>query len=76
MSDSIVLFVRRGSVRRYEALKEKSRGLQVEVAWDRREGPRRKAQVSPVAERRRSDRRQSSSTTWEMADFSVGVGRK
>jgi hypothetical protein len=76
MSDSIVLFVRRGSVRRYEALKEKSRGLQVEIAWDRREGARRKTSGNAPTERRRGDRRQSPPTTWEMADFCVGVGRK
>lgn len=73
MSDPIVLFVRRGAERRFEALKRKTSSLDVKVVWDRREQPRRTSAVAAIQERRRSDRRQPASTTWQLADFSVAV---
>jgi hypothetical protein len=73
MSDPIVLFVRRGAERRFEALKRKTSSLDVKVVWDRREQPRRTAAVAAIGERRRSDRRQPASATWQLADFCVAV---
>jgi hypothetical protein len=74
MSEPIVLVVRRGALRRYDALKRKASDLQqVEVIWDRREQSRRRAASAPEAERRVADRRQPSSFTWKTADFVVAV---
>ena len=72
-SRAVRLFVRRGAEQRFEKLKEKTAELDVVVSWDRRESDRR-ATVKPVkGERRKRDRRQEPSFTWEMADFAVVV---
>lgn len=72
-SQPVRLIVRRGAVRRYEALKARTAEMQVSVDWDRREGERRQAAESPDGERRRTDRRQAPSFTWETADFTVVI---
>jgi hypothetical protein len=73
MSEPIVLFVRRGAERRFEALKRKTSQLDVQVVWDRRERARRAASTDITPNRRKSDRRQPASATWQIADFSVAV---
>lgn len=78
------LFVRRGAVKRFEALKRKTEGLQVEVCWDRREQERRDAAAAAVTptpppasgERRSSDRRTDPTFTWDLADFAIGFSAK
>jgi hypothetical protein len=45
----------------------------VVVSWDRRQGDRRTATKAVTGERRKQDRRQQPSFTWDMADFAVVV---
>ncbi len=73
MADPLKLVVRRGALKRYEKLKRETSDLEVEVIWDRRERPRRKAGEAPTAERRVSDRRTADPFTWKTADFLVAV---
>jgi hypothetical protein len=73
MSEPIVLVVKRGAQRRFEALKRQTSDLQVEVIWDRRSRSRRSARSTPATERRSSERRQPQSFTWNAADFTVAV---
>lgn len=73
MSDPIVLVVRRGAERRFEALKNRTSQLNVEIVWDRRERPRRAQAAAAVPDRRRAERRRNASDTWEIADFCVAV---
>jgi hypothetical protein len=73
MSDPIVLVVKRGALRRFDALTRQTAQMQVQVIWDRRSRPRRVATVASDQERRRADRRQRSSYTWQAADFVVAV---
>lgn len=77
------LFVRRGAVERFETLKRKTEGLQVEVCWDRREQDRRDAATAaaatpppPDGDRRSSDRRNDPTFTWDLADFAIGFSHK
>jgi len=69
------LIVRRGALRRFATLKQKSKGLPVKVTWDPRQVDRRASRAEKVAstdreqERRGSDRRQKPPFTWETADF-------
>jgi hypothetical protein len=72
-SRAVRLFVRRGAEQRFEKLKQKTAELDVVVSWDRRENERRTAPKSVKGERRKQDRRQQPSFTWEMADFAVVV---
>ena len=72
-SSAVRLFVRKGADQRFEKLKEKTAELDVVVSWDRRESDRRTASKSVKGERRKQDRRQRPSFTWEMADFAVVV---
>jgi hypothetical protein len=67
--DGVRIFVRRGALRRYDALKRKSEGLPVTVLWDRRLGERRAEPAAPEGNRRRADRRQEPPFTWTAADF-------
>jgi hypothetical protein len=67
------LFVRRGAEQRFARLKEKTAELNVVVSWDRRQGDRRTATKAVTGERRKQDRRQQPSFTWDMADFAVVV---
>jgi hypothetical protein len=70
---AVRLFVRRGAEQRFAKLKEKTAELDVVVTWDRRENDRRTAEKSVKGDRRKTDRRQDPSFTWEMADFAVVV---
>jgi hypothetical protein len=72
----IELIVRRGAVRRFHTLKEKTADLPVDVLWDRRESDRRAAACKDSAERRSGDRRQPPPFTWEVSDFVVAAKPK
>ena len=69
--NSIDIVVRRGALRRFDQLKQKSAGLPVKLTWDRRLANRRAATDEVASERRRADRRQAAPFTWEAADFVV-----
>ena len=74
MSDPILLVVKRGALRRFDALKRQTSQMQVEVIWDRRARPRRVAEsAASPPERRQADRRQRDPFTWQAADFVVAV---
>ena len=65
------IIVRRGAVRRFEALTRKTADLPVVVSWDRRKAERRAPTASASTERRSKDRRKVPPFTWETADFVV-----
>ena len=67
----IGIVVRRGALRRFDALTQKTAELPVEVSWDRRTDLRRATSESAPVERRSGDRRKSPPFTWEAADFVV-----
>lgn len=67
----IEIVVRRGALRRYDQLKQKSGDLPVKLVWDRRLDNRRRGAKAVEGERRESDRRQPPQFTWEVADFVV-----
>ena len=74
VGSEIELVVRRGALRRFRALKEKTAHLPVKVVWDRRQDDRRRAQGNPSTasqNRRAGDRRQKPPLTWELAEFVV-----
>jgi len=68
---AVQLIVRRGARRRFEKLKQKTAGLPVDVAWDRRRQERRTSSTGRNTDRRKADRRQSPPFTWELSDFVV-----
>jgi hypothetical protein len=70
-SKTIDLIVRRGALRRFHKLKEKTADLPVNVTWDRRESDRRGDAGHVPANRRKADRRQRPPFTWEVGDFVV-----
>jgi len=65
------IVVRRGALRRFDALTRKTAHLPVAVSWDRRTGYPRASSESAPAERPSIDRRQEPPFTWEVADFVV-----
>jgi hypothetical protein len=65
------IVVRRGALRRFDALTRKTAHLPVAVSWDRRTEHRRSTAEPAPAERRSGDRRQKPPFTWEVADFVV-----
>jgi hypothetical protein len=67
----IRMVVRRGALRRFESLKQQTAHLPVVVAWDRRQRDRRRIDDDIARDRRRTERRQEPSFTWELADFVV-----
>lgn len=67
----IRMVVRRGALRRFNALKDQTAGLPVVVLWDRRQGDRRTVSGDIARDRRRTERRQEPSFTWKLADFVV-----
>jgi hypothetical protein len=73
MSDPILLVVKRGAARRFDALKQQTSQMQVEVIWDRRARARRVANTASTPERRSGDRRQRNPFTWQAAEFVVAV---
>jgi hypothetical protein len=75
-SKLVYLIVRQGAVRRFEALRRKTRHLQVVVMWDRRQGERRQGTGVEGPNRRASDRRQEPLATWDVADFTAVTVRR
>jgi hypothetical protein len=65
------IVVRRGALRRFDALTRKTAELPVAVTWDRRTEDRRESSESTAVERRSTDRRKAPPYTWEVADFVV-----
>jgi hypothetical protein len=68
---TIGIVVRRGALRRFDALTKKTVDLPVAVSWDRRVEQRRGANDTAGAERRSTDRRREPPYTWQVADFVV-----
>ena len=66
----IEIVVRRGAIRRFDALKTRTSELPVVVTWDRRTVDRGDDQ-STGAKRRQTDRRRKPPFTWDLADFVV-----
>jgi hypothetical protein len=71
--EAIEIVVRRGSLRRFDALKTRTQELPVVVTWDRRTNDRRddKTPAGAKRERRNTERRRTPPFTWELADFVV-----
>jgi hypothetical protein len=67
----VELVVRRGALRRFHQLKEKTAALPVKVLWDRRQSDRRVASTEQNREQRKGERRQAAPYTWNVADFVV-----
>jgi hypothetical protein len=67
----IELIVRRGALRRFHKLTQKTADLPVTVSWDRRTGERRSAANASERNRRQIERRQKPPFTWELSDFVV-----
>jgi len=67
----IGIVVRRGALRRFDALTRKTAELPVVVSWDRRTQARRSSSEPAVVERRSDDRRKAPPFTWDAADFVV-----
>ena len=67
-SKPIELIVRRGALRRFQKLKEKTAALPVQVSWDRRVSDSRTASESA-----NPDRRKKPPFTWELSDFVVAA---
>ena len=67
----IGIVVRRGALRRFDALTRKTAELPVVVSWDRRTRQRRSSGAEAPVERRSDDRRAAPPFTWEAADFVV-----
>ena len=70
---AIEIVVRRGAMRRFDALKTRTSELPVVVTWDRRTDQRRDAAAAAAVkrDRRESDRRRKPPFTWDLADFVV-----
>jgi hypothetical protein len=71
--DAIEIVVRRGAMRRFDALKTRTSELPVVVTWDRRTDDRRDDDAANGGKRKRrhSDRRRKPPFTWDLADFVV-----
>jgi hypothetical protein len=71
---STTIVVRRGALKRFDSMKQKTAGLPVNLVWDRRVGGERRAESGNVeGDRRKTDRRQQPPFTWSLADFVVVV---
>ena len=73
-SGKVELVVRRGALRRFHKLTEKTGDLPVKVSWDRRLSERRSESNQPNDERRTGDRRRTPPFTWDVSDFVVVAG--
>lgn len=69
----IEIVVRRGALKRFDALKTKTGELPVVVTWDRRSDDRRDRAGADQArrDRRYEERRRTPPFTWDLADFVV-----
>lgn len=70
-AEPVEIVVRRGALRRFDALKRKTAELPVVVTWDRRLADRRGTTNKVEGERRQTDRRKQPPFTWDLADFVV-----
>ena len=70
---TVEVVVRRGAIRRFHKLKEKTASLPVQVSWDRRLADRRTASDKPNTDRRKNDRRKKPPFTWDAGDFVVAA---
>ena len=70
---AVEIVVRRGAMRRFDALKTRTSELPVLVTWDRRTDERRDAHASTGVkrDRRQTERRKRAPFTWDLADFVV-----
>src|SRR6476659_3623000 len=70
---AIEIVVRRGAIRRLDALKTRTSELPVVVTWDRRTEERRDntASTDGNRSRRQTERRRLPPFTWDVADFVV-----
>lgn len=71
--DTIEIVVRRGAMRRFDALKTRTSELPVVVTWDRRTNERRDDEETAGADRnaQQTERRRKPPFTWDLADFVV-----
>ena len=69
------IIVRRGALRRFDALKRKTADLPVVITWDRRLEERREPSTPVDGDRRKTDRRAKPPFTWELSDFVVVAPR-
>jgi hypothetical protein len=74
--EPLEIVVRRGAMRRFDALKTRTSELPVVVTWDRRTTDRRDSKavahrIDVPRDRRATDRRQKPPFTWDLADFVV-----
>lgn len=68
----IEIVVRRGALKRFDALKTKTGELPVVVKWDRRTDDRRDGGAERAKrDRRYEERRRTPPFTWDLADFVV-----
>jgi hypothetical protein len=65
------MIVRRGALRRFDALTRKTANLPVVVSWDRRVSNGRDAQELHTGNGEKRERRRKPPFTWEAADFVV-----
>jgi hypothetical protein len=70
--EPIEIVVRRGAIRRFDALKTRTSELPVIVTWDRRTGERRDEGTTTGAKQDlATERRRKPPFTWDVADFVV-----
>lgn len=70
--EPIEIVVRRGAIRRFDALKTRTSELPVVVTWDRRTDERRDDDATGAkGNGRQADRRRKPPFTWDLADFVV-----
>jgi hypothetical protein len=74
--EPLEIVVRRGAMRRFDALKTRTSELPVVVTWDRRKADRRGSKalahlMEVPRDRRATDRRQKPPFTWDLADFVI-----
>jgi hypothetical protein len=71
--DRIEIVVRRGAIRRFDALKTRTSELPVVVTWDRRTDRHRDDgdATSATSNHRQTERRRKPPFTWDLADFVV-----
>ena len=70
--ETIEIVVRRGAMRRFDALKTRTSELPVVVTWDRRTDDRRDDETATGNNNaRHAERRRKPPFTWDLADFVV-----
>jgi hypothetical protein len=70
--EPIEIVVRRGAMRRFDALKTRTSELPVVVTWDRRTNDRRDDDKTAAGQSaRHEERRRKPPFTWDLADFVV-----